>query len=143
MKSDPDDEDALPKVPAGAWKLSAAVALAPFTVLLAGGGRSLIVRLFGVAYNKLGPAGLLVLPAATLSFEKMVYDSVNAYQGKDLRALPSNAHGGFPSGGGALMPSFSLLPVNPSGPYYARQQAEVALRAKRASASGSVTANAR
>ena len=133
-------DEELPAVPDGAWKLSAAVALAPFTVLLAGGGRSLIVRLFGVAYNTLGPAGLVVLPGATLSFEKMVYDSVNAYQGKDVRALPSNAHGGFPSGGGNLMPSFSLLPVNPEGPYYARQQAELALRAKRACASAGAAA---
>ena len=63
-------------------------------------------------YNTLGIPGLLALPWAMLSGEKMCYDTFLAARGHDMYAERKrtgvNPHGEFPSGGAAL-PSFSLI----------------------------------
>ena len=55
--------------------------------------------------------GIFALPFLTLSMEKCIYDTVQSIQGIDPNIRPDD-RGGFPSGGASL-PSFSLVPVQP------------------------------
>ena len=67
-------------------------------------------------YKKLGVPGIMALPWITLSLEKVSYDTLAAARGQDMYAeaqassANSQPHGGFPSGG-AMLPSWSLVPV--------------------------------
>jgi hypothetical protein len=63
-----------------------------------------------VAKSRFGVYGFLALPFVTLSFERCIYDTLQSVQGVDPQVIPSD-RGGFPSGGGSLLPSFSLVPV--------------------------------
>ena len=56
--------------------------------------------------------GFLCLPFVTLAMEKSIYDTTQAWQGIEPTVVPAD-RGGFPSGGGAALPSFALLPVDP------------------------------
>jgi len=94
-----------------AWKLSAAAAMVPFCSFLYLHKRGGTVRIFEWTYRHLGVGGFFALPFVSLSMEKCVYDSVQAYQGRDANIHPPGAGKGFPSGGHQL-PSFSLIPVN-------------------------------
>lgn len=83
--------------------------------LLPHGGNGL-ARVIDVIYKRLGPAGLLGLPAVTLTLEKSAYDSYTAFHGHSIYADAGTApkHGGFPSGG-AQLPSFSLIETRRPG----------------------------
>ena len=60
--------------------------------------------------SPVGVYGLFALPFVTLGMEKSIYDTVQSWQGLDPKVVPAD-RGGFPSGGGAALPSFSLIPV--------------------------------
>lgn len=60
--------------------------------------------------SRFGVYGFLGMPFITLSMEKCIYDTVQSLQGINPKVVPKD-RGGFPSGGGALLPSFSLVPV--------------------------------
>lgn len=93
-----------------AWMYSAAAAMIPFTAFCFGHSRGMTVRVVEyIARSPVGVYGLLALPFVTLSMEKSIYDTVQAWQGLDPNVRPTD-RGGFPSGGAAL-PSFSLIPV--------------------------------
>ena len=70
------------------------------------------VRLFTFFYDRFGLPGLLMVPFFTMSTEKVVYDTFQAYRGHDIYTNgPREGTGaGFPSGG-SLLPSFSLIAV--------------------------------
>ena len=70
------------------------------------------VRLFTFFYDKFGLPGLLMVPFFTMTMEKVVYDTFQAYRGNDIytNGPREGARGGFPSGG-SMLPSFSLIPV--------------------------------
>ena len=60
--------------------------------------------------SPVGVYGLFALPFVTLGMEKSIYDTVQSWQGLDPKVVPAD-RGGFASGGGAALPSFSLIPV--------------------------------
>jgi hypothetical protein len=92
------------------WAISFAAAMIPFTGFLYGHGKGVTGRVIeAVVRSPIGPAGLLLLPFATLGFEKCIYDTAQAVQGVNPNFRPAD-RGGFPSGG-ADLPSFSLVPV--------------------------------
>lgn len=74
--------------------------------------QSFTVRFVNYVYKRFGAAGLLCIPFCTMTFEKVCYDTVQAYRGYDIYTTGprEGARGGFPSGGSSL-PSFSLIPV--------------------------------
>ena len=85
--------------------------LAPLMPQKKGGG--LFVKIVSAAYNRVGAAGILAIPFASLTLEKTLYDSWCAYNGQSIYEEAEvfdgkGKHGGFPSGGASL-PSFSLL----------------------------------
>jgi hypothetical protein len=93
-----------------AWIYSFAATMVPFTAFCYGHSRGATVRVVErVVKSPVGVYGLLALPFCTLAMEKSVYDTVQAWQGLDPNVRPKD-RGGFPSGG-ALLPSFSLIPV--------------------------------
>ncbi|KAJ1432060.1 hypothetical protein B484DRAFT_430019 [Ochromonadaceae sp. CCMP2298] len=73
------------------------------------------LRFFTFFYNRFGPVGLLMVPFATLTMEKVCYDTFQAYRGHDIytNGPKAGAGGGFPSGGAGL-PSFSVISVRKS-----------------------------
>mmetsp|Transcript_29253 Transcript_29253/g.48336 ORF Transcript_29253/g.48336 Transcript_29253/m.48336 type:complete len:136 (+) Transcript_29253:157-564(+) len=94
----------------GSWVISFGAAMIPFAGFLYGHGRGMTVRVVeAVVRSPLGPAGLLLLPFATLGFEKCIYDTAQSVQGINPNMRPAD-RGGFPSGG-ADLPSFSLVPI--------------------------------
>ena len=105
----------------GAWMLPAAAACVPFGMFLVGHQRGLTIKMFNFAYQRFGAIGLVGLPVVTLTIEKSVYDSVNAYQGKDPNEKPKGSGSGFPSGG-HMLPSLSLVSVNKNGAFYRAPQ---------------------
>lgn len=74
--------------------------------------RGLTLNVLTGVYKTVGVRGFLALPFITLAMEKSIYDSAQAWQGIDPTVVPAD-RGGFPSGGGAAIPSFSLIPVDP------------------------------
>lgn len=96
-----------------AWLVSFGAAMIPFTSFLyfhSKGGTGRVVE--AVVRSPVGVYGLLALPFVSLALEKCVYDTAQAAQGIDPTVVPAN-RGGFPSGGGAALPSLSLIPVQP------------------------------
>ena len=94
-----------------AWMVSFGAAMVPFCSFLyfhSKGGTGRVVE--AVVRSPLGVYGLLALPFVSLAMEKCVYDTAQAAQGIDPTIVPAN-RGGFPSGGGAALPSLSLVPV--------------------------------
>jgi hypothetical protein len=95
---------------ASTWVLSFAAAMVPFTAFVYGHSKGMTARVVhAVVRSPVGAPGLLALPFLTLAMEKSVYDTVQAAQGINPNVRPPD-RGGFPSGG-ALLPSFSLIPV--------------------------------
>jgi hypothetical protein len=93
-----------------AWMYSAAATMVPFTAFCFAHSKGMTVRVVeSVVRSPVGVYGLLALPFLTLTMEKSIYDTVQAWQGLDPNVRPKD-RGGFPSGGAAL-PSFSLIPV--------------------------------
>ena len=93
-----------------AWLYSFGAAMVPFTAFCYGHSRGVTVRVVeAVVRSPVGVYGLFALPFVTLSMEKSIYDTVQAWQGIDPNVRPKE-RGGFPSGG-ADLPSFSLIPV--------------------------------
>ena len=74
--------------------------------------RGLTLTVLKGVYKTVGVRGFLALPFITLGMEKSIYDSTQSWQGIDPTVVPAD-RGGFPSGGGAAIPSFSLIPVDP------------------------------
>jgi hypothetical protein len=94
------------------WAVSFVAAMVPFTAFCFGHTRGLTVRAVeACAKSRIGVYGLLLLPFCTLGVEKCIYDTVQAAQGIDPNVRPAD-RGGFPSGG-AELPSFSLVSVQP------------------------------
>jgi hypothetical protein len=92
------------------WIVSFGAAMVPFCGFLYGHSRGLTKwAIEGVVRSPLGPAGLLLLPFATLGMEKCIYDTAQSIQGINPNHRPAD-RGGFPSGG-ADLPSFSLVPI--------------------------------
>jgi hypothetical protein len=94
-----------------AWMISFGATMVPFLALCYGHSRGVTGKIVErVCSSPIGPSGLLLLPFISLSMEKSIYDTVQCIQGIDPKIIP-NDRGGFPSGGGTALPSFSLLPV--------------------------------
>lgn len=94
-----------------AWLISFTGAMIPFVSFCYAHQRGTTVRVLErVAKSRFGVYGFLALPFVTLSMEKCIYDTLQSIQGVDPKHVPNN-RGGFPSGGGTLLPSFSLVPV--------------------------------
>jgi hypothetical protein len=86
--------------------------MVPFTAFCYGHSRGMTGKVVeAVVKSPVGVYGLLALPFVTLAMEKSIYDTVQAAQGINPNIRPAN-RGGFPSGG-AELPSFSLIPVQP------------------------------
>uniref|UniRef100_A0A7S3JUE7 Uncharacterized protein n=1 Tax=Aureoumbra lagunensis TaxID=44058 RepID=A0A7S3JUE7_9STRA len=68
-----------------------------------------LTKIIDTIYQKLGPGGLIGLPAISLTLEKCCYDTYCAFYGHSIYNEPT-PNGGFqfPSGG-AQLPSFSLI----------------------------------
>lgn len=93
------------------WMVSFAATMVPFAAFCYGHSRGATVRVVeAVVKSPVGVYGLLLLPFGTLAMEKCIYDTVQSIQGIDPKITPSD-RGGFPSGGGAALPSFSLVAV--------------------------------
>ena len=93
-----------------AWVWSFSAAMVPFVAFCYGHQRGVTGRVVErMVKSPVGVYGLFLLPFATLSMEKCIYDSVQSWQGIDPKIRPVD-RGGFPSGG-ADLPSFSLIPV--------------------------------
>ena len=93
-----------------AWFLSFSAAMVPFCAFCYGHSRGVTTRVVErMVKSPAGVYGLLALPFVTLGMEKSIYDTVQSWQGIDPNVRPAD-RGGFPSGG-ALLPSFSLVPV--------------------------------
>ena len=101
-----------------AWMVSFAAAMIPFGSFCyfhSKGGTARVVE--AVVRSPAGVYGLLALPFVSLAMEKCVYDTAQAAQGIDPTVVPAN-RGGFPSGGGAALPSLSLVPVQTELPFW-------------------------
>ena len=93
-----------------AWFLSFSAVMVPFCAFCYGHSRGVTTRVVErMVKSPAGVYGLLALPFVTLGMEKSIYDTVQSWQGIDPNVRPAD-RGGFPSGG-ALLPSFSLVPV--------------------------------
>ena len=104
--SETAEQDEIPKWPIYAF-IGVVFIGAPLMPQTKGGG--MFARVVDVVYKRVGAAGLLGIPFATLTMEKSTYDTYCAYHGHSIyEAKENNPNGGFPSGGAAL-PSFSLL----------------------------------
>lgn len=80
-------------------------------------GTSKLAALVDFVYKRFGAAGLIGVPAVTLTMEKTCYDTYTAYYGQSIyddAATKPNPHGGFPSGG-AQLPSLSLIHTRKAG----------------------------
>ena len=75
----------------------------------------MLPRLIDVIYQRIGAAGLVGLPAVTLTMEKTCYDTYCAFHGHSIYDDKNpTPNGGFPSGG-AQLPSFSLIATRRDG----------------------------
>jgi hypothetical protein len=93
------------------WAVSFAAMMVPFVGFLYGHSRGMTVRAMEyIVHSRVGVPGLLLLPFMTLAMEKSIYDTIQSAQGFDPKIVPAD-RGGFPSGGGAALPSFSFIPV--------------------------------
>eukprot|EP00593_Proboscia_inermis_P001735 CAMPEP_0171295556 /NCGR_PEP_ID=MMETSP0816-20121228/4152_1 /TAXON_ID=420281 /ORGANISM="Proboscia inermis, Strain CCAP1064/1" /LENGTH=146 /DNA_ID=CAMNT_0011768291 /DNA_START=26 /DNA_END=466 /DNA_ORIENTATION=- len=104
---DVENVDAPPK---WAWAFSFSAAMIPLVGFGVIHQKGLSARVLNsVAKSPVGVYGFFALPFVTLSMEKCIYDTVQAYQGINPNVRPKD-RGGFPSGG-AELPSFSLIPI--------------------------------
>jgi hypothetical protein len=93
------------------WAVSFSAMMVPFVGFLYGHSRGVTVRAMeAIVKSPVGVPGLLALPFMTLAMEKCIYDTIQSAQGFDPKVVPAD-RGGFPSGGGAALPSFSFIPV--------------------------------
>jgi hypothetical protein len=107
QKKDYYDDDRTP----AEWAVSFAAMMVPFVGFLYGHSRGMTVRAMEyIVHSRVGVPGLLLLPFMTLAMEKSIYDTIQSAQGFDPKIVPAD-RGGFPSGGGAALPSFSFIPV--------------------------------
>lgn len=98
-----------------AWVISFAAAMVPFCAFCYGHQRGFTGKaVTRIVQSPVGVYGLLALPFVTLGMEKCIYDTVQAAQGINPNVVPAD-RGGFPSGG-AELPSFSLVAVQPRNP---------------------------
>jgi len=96
-----------------AWVICFGATMVPFCGFLYAHSKGLSGKAVeAVVRSPLGVYGLLALPFVTLGMEKCIYDTVQSAQGFDPNIRPAD-RGGFPSGGADLLPSFSLIPVQP------------------------------
>ena len=82
-----------------AWLYSFSAAMVPFCAFCYGHSRGMTGRVVErVVKSPVVVYGLLALPFVTLSMEKSIYDTVQAWQGINPNVRPAD-RGGFPSGG--------------------------------------------
>ena len=94
-----------------AWLYSFSATMVPFVGMCYAHQLGVTVRVLeSVARSPVGVYGFFALPFMTLGMEKCIYDTVQSWQGIDPTVVPEG-RGGFPSGGGSALPSFSLIPV--------------------------------
>jgi len=95
-----------------AWIYSFGAAMVPFCGFLYIHKLGMTARVVeATVRSPIGVYGLFLLPFCTLAMEKSIYDTVQSWQGINPQVRPAD-RGGFPSGGAAL-PSFSWIPVQP------------------------------
>ncbi|GMH68589.1 hypothetical protein TrLO_g11904 [Triparma laevis f. longispina] len=95
------------------WMISFTVAMSPFCGFCYAHQRGLTLNVLKTVYRTVGVYGFFALPFITLAMEKSVYDSVQAFQGKEVENVDygQGENAPFPSGGGKALPSFSLIAV--------------------------------
>lgn len=82
-----------------AWLYSFSAAMVPFCAFCYAHSKGATGRVVEqVVKSPVGVYGLLALPFVTLSMEKSIYDTVQAWQGINPNVRPAD-RGGFPSGG--------------------------------------------
>lgn len=115
VKEEEEEEKPVPKLP---LVMAMVVIFGVLPMLPHGGNNGKLAKLIEIIYRRIGPAGLIGLPAVTLTLEKSAYDSYTAYYGQSIyeaaKADGTPKHGGFPSGG-AQLPSFSLIETRREG----------------------------
>ncbi|GMH47344.1 hypothetical protein TrVE_jg10059 [Triparma verrucosa] len=95
------------------WMISFTAAMFPFCSFCYAHQRGLTLGVLKAVYRTVGVYGFFALPFITLTMEKSVYDSVQAFQGKEVENVDygQGENAPFPSGGGKALPSFSLIAV--------------------------------